>query len=434
MVFEICILVALVLVNGLFAGAEMAVVSVRASRVAELVATGRTAALALERLRAKPERFLATVQVGITVVSAAAGAFGGAALSEDFAPLVASVPLLAPYAEELALGIVVAGLAYLSLILGELVPKSLALRSSESFALLVARPLLGLAWLATPLVWFLTASSNIVLRAFGDRTNFLESRVSVDELLHLVGEAQSGGEISHHTGEIAARALEFEELAISEVMVHRRNVVGLDVDSEVSALRSALLDVGHSRVPVFEGTIDNVTGYVHVRDVLEAVWSNAPLDLRSLARPGWFVPETKPAADVLREMQSKALHLAFVVDEHGGTAGIVTLEDLLEEIVGEIFSEDDPGHLWQKVHADGGFVVPGNVSLRDVDRALGTELADERADTLGGLCTVLAGGHLPKSGEKYTAGDGTALEVLEASVRRVRTVRVRPPPPPPPES
>jgi putative hemolysin len=428
---ELLVLFALVLVNGLFAGAEIAIVSLRPSRLKELIESGSEGARAAQRLRSHPERFLATVQVGISLVSASAGAFGGARFSAALQPLVARIASLEEYAHEISFVIAVALISYLSLILGELVPKSLALRSNETYGLLVARPLEWLAWLARPLVWFLMASSNTVLKLFGDHTDFLEGRLSSDELRHLVDQASEGGELAPEAGEIAARALLFAELSAADVMVHRRYVVGLPINAGEADIRSALLDDGHRRVPVFEGSIDNTLGYVTWRDVVEKVWEKQPIVLRELMRPGYFVPETTPAIDLLREMQRRRVQLAIAVDEHGGTAGIVTLEDLLEELVGEIVSEHDGDQAHPvRREADGTALVQGTVAIREVNRELELRL-DEPPDTstIGGLAVLLAGGRFPRVGEVLTAADGTQLEVLEASVRRVRLVRLRPAPP-----
>ncbi|MGQ0507059.1 MAG: hemolysin family protein [Myxococcaceae bacterium] len=213
------VILALILVNGILAGSEIAVVSLRRTRLKELAEGGRRAARAVQKLREQPERFLATVQIGITVVGSTAGAFGGASFAQDLEPLLARVPGLAPHAEAVALIMVISLVSYLSLVLGELVPKSLALRSAEGYALLVGRPLLALSSLARPLVWFLTASSNALLRIFGDRTNFIESRLSPEELQQLVGEASGkGGTLHPAAGKIATRALELGDLVAADVM------------------------------------------------------------------------------------------------------------------------------------------------------------------------------------------------------------------------
>jgi len=405
-------------------------VSMRSSRIEELAAAGSRAARAVRRLRAHPERFLATVQVGITVVGVTAGAFGGARFGSDLAGALRRWELLAPHAESVAFVVVVGLVTYLSLILGELVPKSLALRASERYALLVARPLEVLAELARPAVWLLTSSSNAVLRLFGDRTDFLEAKLSLEELRHLVDEASEGGGVHPGAGAIATRALELGELKAADVMVHRRFVVALPVDADPKRVCQAFLEAGHRRVPVYRGSIDDVVGYLSWRDVFERVWKREPVDVSELVRPAYLVPETMSATDLLHELLQQRLQLAVAIDEHGGVAGIVTLEDLLEELVGEIESEHgrQPQRIWRE--PDGSALVLGEVALRDVNRALDIAL-DEPAEgtTLNSLLVELAGGRIPTGGESFTARDGTRLEIREASPRRVRRVHVTPPPP-----
>ncbi len=431
---ELGILVALVLFSGLLAGAEMAVVTVRASRIEELNANGSRAARALRRLRARPEPFLATVQVGINIVSVTAGAFSGRRFSGDIALLLATWPPIAPYAESVAFGLVVALVTYLSLILGELVPKSLALRASERYALIAARPLELLGKVLRPAVWLLTGSSNLVLRLFGDRTDFLETQISLEEVRHVVDEATEGGSVDPGAGEIAARALELGQLTAADVMVHRRFVVALPVDSDRERVRQAFLEAGHRRVPVYRESIDDVVGYLSWRDVFQRVWAGVPFDLRDLVRPAHFVPETMPAMDLLHEFLREKLHLAIAVDEHGGVAGIVTLEDLLEELVGEIESEHGRETELIRRESDGSAIVAGETPLRDIDRELDLDLEQPaESTTLNGLLLELADGRIPRAGESFTARDGTRLEVREASPRRVRQVRVVSPPPKPHE-
>ena len=222
---EVAIILALVAANGVFAGAEIAIISLRKTRLAQLVEEGRASARAVKRLRDSPGRFLATVQVGITVGGATAAAFGGASVAERLAPTLARITGLAHYAHQLAFALVVALVSYLTLVLGELVPKSLALRASERYALLVARPLLALSSFARPIVWLLTQSSNLFLRPFGDRTTFTEARLSVEELEQLVDEAGRAGALDEPTAEIASRALAFRDLTAGDVMVPRTEVV-----------------------------------------------------------------------------------------------------------------------------------------------------------------------------------------------------------------
>lgn len=425
---ELLIILLLIIANGIFAGAEIAVVALRRSRLLELVENGSGGARAVLELRNHPERFLATVQIGITVVGATAAAYGGSSLTGYLEPQLSGLPLVGPHAHGIALGTVVVAISYLSIVVGELVPKSLALRSSERYAIVVARPLLALSWLAQPAVWLLTGSSNVLLRPFGDRTTFTETRHSAEELQHIVEEAAKAGTVHPHAGEIASRAIDFAELTAADVMVPRGDLIMLPRHAPADEVHRVLLEHTHSRIPVYDGRLDNVVGYINVKDVLTMAWERNLFVLEDLMRPPFFVPDTKPAIDLLQEIRARRILIAFVVDEQGAFEGIVTMEDLLEELVGEIFSE----HVQQvpelvRREPAGTAVVAGAAPIRDVNRELDLELPEEEGwSTVAGLCLALAG-RIPPAGETLRVPGGISLEVLEATPRRVRVVRIHPP-------
>lgn len=428
MLTEFVVVVVLILVNGVFAAAEIAIVSLRRTRLQQLVEEGRAGAAAVAALRAHPERFLATVQIGITVVGATAAAFGGYSIAHHLEPalepVVDAVPGLAGHAEEVSLGIVVAVISYLSLVLGELVPKSLALRGAEFFALLLGRPLQVLAWLARPLVRLLTISSNVVLRPFSDRTNFIEARISTEELQQMVEEATEAGALNEHAGEIASRALEFDKLTLRDVMVPRGRVDALPVDAGEEQVREFLIARRRSRIPVYEGTMDNVLGYVSAKDVIAVDWEKGAIVLRDLLRPAKVFPESVPAIDVLRFLQREHVRLAVAVDEHGALSGLVTFDDMVEELVGEVFSEDHDMEAPFVTAADGTVRARGDTPVRELNRELDLELPEgPDFTTVGGLCVHLAAG-IPNRGARLAAGGGVVLVVEDSSPRAVRRVRV----------
>ncbi|MBX3160470.1 MAG: HlyC/CorC family transporter [Deltaproteobacteria bacterium] len=429
MITELAIILALVVVNGLFAGAEIAVLTANKAKVQQRAAARDRRARAVQALRDAPERFLATVQIGITVVGAAAAAFGGASLARKIAPGLEGT--FGTHANDAALVIVVAGVSFLSLVLGELVPKSLALRYANGYAFLIGRPLLGLARLVRPLVWLLTACSNLVLRMFGDRTSFVEGRMSRDELRELVEEAARSGSVDRHSSTIAAQALELPDVMVGELMVRRDRVVTIRHDAPPDEVQRILLEEGFSRMPVCrDGDLDRVLGYIVARDVLALAWERNLIALRDIIRPLVFVPIGARASAVLRELQARHVQIAIVIDEHGGTAGLVTMEDLVEEVVGDIFGERDLPDETTRVEADGTALVPGWVPTRRVNRALHTSLPITRESmTIAGVCMALALA-VPPVGAKLASPDGTVLEVVEASPRRVRMVRVHRPPAP----
>ena len=427
--FEIAIILALVLANGIFAGAEIAIISLRRTRLDQLVVEGRHSARAVKRLRDEPERFLATVQIGVTVVGATAAAFGGAELSRRIAPHLTQVPGLGRYAEPAAVALVVVFVSSLTIVLGELVPKSLALRSAERYALAVGRPLLALSSLARPVVRLLTAASNAVLRPLGDRTTFTEARLSVEEIEQLVDEAGRAGALDGPTAEIASRALAFRDLTAEDVMVPRSRITALPRVATPEDLKRLLLEEGRSRMPVYDGSLDEIVGYVVAKDLVAMAWEKQLIVLEDLLRPVHFVPESARAVHVLRELQRRRAQLAVVVDEHGGVAGLLTLEDLVEELVGEIVGEREQSEALYQAEPGGTALVRGDAPIRELNRALDLDLPEgDGYSTVAGLCIALAG-TVPERGTRLRAPDGTQVEVLEASPRVVRTLRLWPPAP-----
>ncbi len=422
---ELLIILALVLLGGVFAGAEIALVALRRTRLRELVEEGRPGARSALALREQPERFLATVQVGITVVGTAASAFGGYAIAQAITPAVSRVTGLTDHAHDVALAIVVTGISYFSIVLGELVPKSLALRHAERYALWIGKPLLMLSWIARPIVWLLSTSANLLLRPLGDATNFTETRHSVEELQQLVEEAAKAGTLHPQASEIANRALELPELRVSDVMVPRHQAVLLPRDITAQQLHAIVRDHPHTRLPVYDGQLDNVIGYVSMKDVLRLSLEGKELVLSEVIRPSYFVPESKRALELLQEMRERRMKFAIVVDELGGVAGVVTFEDLVEELVGDVFSEhSQPPPPPVSEQPDGTVLVNAALPVRELNRALGMELPEDgKWHTLAGLSLAMAG-RVPSPGEIFTLDSGIKLEMVDVSPRRVRSVRL----------
>lgn len=427
---DVIIVFMLLIAHGLFAGSEIAVVSLRKTRIRQLVEAGSGLARAVESLREHPERFLATVQIGITIIGTSLAALGVPTFKALVLGPLARVPVLDPYADNIANVIAIGIVSYLELVLAELVPKSLALRAAETYSLVMGRPLLALSAVAKPAIWFLEASSNVMLKIFGDRTTFMESRLSPEEITQALEEAGKHGALDVPSSEIAVRAIEMSGLTAADVMVPRNRVVALDRASATEEVRKLFLERAHQRVPVYQESLDNVVGYVSSKDVLAVALERAPLSIDELLRPPTFYPEAMKAVAVLRDMQKNHVNLAIVVDERGGMAGLLTMEDLLEELVGEIFSEDDRGGPAPvRLRPDGSAWVLGTTPIREVNRALDVALPEgELWATIAGYCIALAG-HIPLPGERVVAEDGTILEILESTPRRIRTIRLLKPKP-----
>lgn len=424
-VVELLIIAALMVTNGLFAAAEIAILSVRKTRLSEFVRRRDKRALAVQSLRDQPERFLATAQIGMTVVGTAAAAFGGHGLA-----VLLEKPLqragFGESSDTFAFVFVVAGISFFELIIGELIPKSLALRYSDRYSFFVGRPLLTLSRILAPLVWLLTAVSNVVLRLFGDSTTFTEARLSKDELQELVEEAAKTGSVDPRASEIASRALGFGEVTVAEVMVPRSKMVALRRGAPVAEVQRLILEEGHSRMPVYENNLDNIVGYVVARDVLSMAWDQNLVMFEDILRPPYKVNEGTRALDLLRDMQRERTQMAVVVDDTTSVSGLVTIEDLIEELVGDIFSEDDVPESFFTKEPTGTVIVQGWAPVRKVNRDLDLDLPVGRdRTTIAGLCMALAHS-IPQNGERLTTEDGTVIEVIDASLRRVRRVRIHP--------
>lgn len=420
---EALVILLLILANALFAGAEIAILAVRKSRLRELAEHGVRSAHAVLRLREKPEQFLATVQIGITLVGTTAAAFGGATVSRAWSTRLVGLGISPRVASDLALALVIVVVMYLSVVLGELVPKSLALRSGERFALLAGRPLLVLSLAVRPVVWILTGSANAALRPFRDATTFTESRFSVQELQQLLEEAATAGTLRPRAADIASRALDFQDVRVNALMVPRQKMVTIDASSTWDETWKVLSERGHTRVLVSEGDPDHVVGYITLRDLIGAKHAGVP-SIQSIVRHIEVVPENAHATEVLTLMQRRQALIVLVADEYGGISGLLTLEDLIEELVGEIFEEHETIAPRIRREADGCALVDGSTPVHEVNRELGLVLPTSREwVTLGGLVLSRTGG-IPAVGTKIPFDEGTEVEVVEVTPQRLVRARI----------
>jgi putative hemolysin len=414
----------LILANGLFAAAEIAVVSVRRSRIQQLLEEGDKRAKAVDKLQKDAEGFLATVQVGITVVGALASAVGGASLAEPLARLLSGGDQVPSWTGKLALGLFVVFYSFLSIVLGELVPKSIALRYAEPISLRISRLMLGLGKIARPVVWVLTASANLLLKPLRDRTKFTETRLTPEEIKVLLEEAAESGAIEKPRAEIIERAVDFGELTAADVLVPRGDIVAIDINDSPEKIRRTLLEESHTRLPVYDGSLDKVIGYVTAKDTVPLFLESELFVLQDIVRPVFFVPESMRATDLLRALQARREHLAIVVDEYGGTAGLCTTEDLVEEIVGEIFSEGATEAPMITREPQGIAFVDATLPVREFNREFDADLPEDAGfDTIGGMLSMLAGA-IPAQGQVFVSS-GYEFKVVERTERRVVRVRIR---------
>lgn len=425
---ELLVILLLIFANGFFAGAELAIISARKSRIAQLIAEGNQQARIVERLQDDPHRFLATVQIGVTLVGTMASAVGGVAAVEVIKPLLQAAPFefVRNAAAPLSLTIVVVVVSYLSLILGELVPKALALHYADRMALLVAKPINFLAQVGMVAVAFLTVSSKAVLALLGVKGEGERAFITREEVAHIVAEGRETGVFSATEQEFIQNIFDFTHTSVREVMVPRTRMAALDLESSRQEMLSFIVENEYSRYPVFRGSIEEIAGFIHGKDFLGRIVTDPEFDVMSIVRPPFYVPEGKKVNDLLKEMQRKRIHMALVVDEYGGINGLVTTEDLLEELVGEIEDEHDIGEPVRiQRFADGSLLVDALLSVADLEDLLEIKLGEDLPyDTLAGLILNQLG-RFPEKGEKLEV-DGFLLvceEVKKNAIVRVRISR-----------
>lgn len=419
---EIGLVLLFVLVGGFFAAAEIALVSLRSGQVAAL-AEGGARGRAVARLRGDSNRFLSAVQIGVTFTGFFASSYGGATLAGRLEPGLTGLGLPVALAATVALVLVTAFVSYLSLVAGELVPKRLALQNPESVALTTAPVLDRLASLTRPLIWLLSVSTNGVVRLLGVDPRQADDEVSEDELRDMV---RTTSTLTDDERRLLTDAFAATDRVVSEVMVPRTEVSFLDGGLTVDEAVRQVADQPHSRYPVVGGSVDDIVGFVHIRDILTAGRraDGPPQRLRDVARDLVVVPGTRPVLDTLSLMRRGGNHLALVIDEYGGTDGIVTVEDLVEEIVGEIRDEYDPKAVPTRESGDGTYEVDGLLHRSDVAEQTGIELPEGQFDTLGGF--VLQGlGRSPAVGDAVEDLDHR-FTVSAVDGHRVARVRVSP--------
>lgn len=408
--------------NGLFSGAEIAVISARRSRIDALVQEGSRAAARVKRLQENPDSFLATVQIGVTLMGTLAGVLGGYLASQYLEPAMVSIPWFGrvPWAAAVLVG---AGIVYVELILGELVPKGIALRYAESVSLIVSWPLLMLSHASKIVIRMLTASTRAVLRIFGIRDAPSHTFISPDEIKHMIREGRDQGVLDASEMEMIHSVFEFSDTPVRKVMIPRPKIFALDVTTPSLEIPKLIIEGGFSRVPVYEESIDNTLGLVYVKDVLAVMDRSEPLVLRKILRPVHFVPETKKVGPLLRELQRRRIHMAAVLDEHGSVVGIVTLEDLLEEIVGEIHDEHDWEERPVERLRDGAMVVEGTLSASTLRERYHVPLPESTEfETVAGFMLDQLGS-VPRGGEVVEM-EGYRLTVVDVERNRVSKVKI----------
>lgn len=421
---EIILIFAFILFNGLFSASEIAVITSRKSMIETLLKEGSANAKSLIELKENPDRFLATIQIGVTIGGSVSSALGGAMAIEVIKPILASIPIrfISLSAELLAMAMVVAVIAYFSLIIGELVPKSIALMYPERIALLAARPITWFSRISSVVVSILTKSTNLILKPFGKTAFTQRAFISQEEIKLLLKEGKDMGIFEPAEQELIHSVFEFTDISVKEVMVPTGRVIAVSLEEPLEAILSIISEEQYSRYPVYNREINNIKGILHAKDVFKLLAQNREIIIRKVLRPPFYVPETMMISHLLSEMQRKHTHMAIAVNEHGTVTGIVTIEDLLEEIVGEIRDEHDIERPVISI-GNGVYIVYAEINIRDLKEDYNIELPESpQYDTLGGfIVTYLQ--KIPEGGESI-ALDSMNITVLEMVHTRVSKVKI----------
>jgi len=426
---EILFLMVLVVLNAFFAASEIALISLNDNKIKLMAEEGNKKAMLLKNLLGEPSRFLVTIQIGITLAGFLASAFAAESFSGRLVDLIkqTGVPIPDEWLKNISLVVITIVLSYFTLVLGELVPKRLAMKKAEPISMFAVGPLNFLSIVTSPFVKLLTMSTNFFVRLFGVDPNEKDEKVTEEEIRMMVDVGEEKGTI-HETEKVMINNIfEFNNKTVSEIMTHRTDIAALPVGASLDDVTSFINQEKYSRIPVYEDNIDNIVGVMHSKYLIQYLSEDGnkeKFNLKDIIRQPYFVPASKRTDELFKELQQNKTHLAVIIDEYGGTAGIVTLEDLIEEIVGNIFDEDDEIEKDMEKIDDNTFIIKGSVSLNEVQEALEANLPLDDYETLSGFIIGQLG-RIPEKGDKSTIEfNELVFKVEEVEEKKVSKVKV----------
>ncbi|KPL03867.1 MAG: hypothetical protein AMJ90_02860 [candidate division Zixibacteria bacterium SM23_73_2] len=422
---EILLIVVLILLNSFFAGSEFALISARKSKIRHLAAKKDKKAILVKKLQAEPDKYLATIQIGVTVVGTLASVIGGARIVDLIEPKIQKIPIefVQNASEPISIGIVVVIIAYLFLVIGELVPKYVTLKYPEKIAFTVARPIQFLTNLTFFVVQILSFSTRTIAKLIIGKTPVESPFISEEEVKHIIKEGKEKGIFEPSEEKLIRSVFEFTDTFVHNIMTPRTEVVAVETESNPEKVMRIITEEGFTRIPVFKGDLDHIAGIIHAKDVINTLFNKELIIIKDIIRPAYFVPDSKKVSELLNEFQRKKIHMAIVLDEFGGTAGLVTLEDILEEIVGEIEDEYDAATKEIFFLSDGSAIVKAGIKVDDFNREFKAELPLDRSDTLGGFITNSLE-RIPVLDEKIKLF-GLTFVIYEKLGHRIKKIKVK---------
>lgn len=424
-IFAQLLLVAiLTLINAFFASAEMAIVSVNKHKLKLLANDGNKKAQLLLNFTEDPSKLLATIQVGITLAGFFSSASAATGISTHLSKILKSINI--PYSDQISLIGITIILSYITLVFGELYPKRIALRNAESLAMFSVKPIMIVSTIASPFVKFLSLSTNFLVKITGIEKNAVEDSVSREELLSFVEVGQEQGVINETEMDMINSIIEFDDKMAKEIMTPSTETFSIDINIPIKEFIDKLLEEQYSRIPVYSKEIDNIIGIVYLKDIFEAAYHYGfdKIDLRKIMRKPYFVPETKNIDVLFKELQDSKQHMSILVDEYGGFSGIVTIEDIIEEVMGNIDDEFDiENHYFSKID-NNTFIVDGLLSLVDLNNYLDINIKSDISDTVGGFL-INEIGEIPKPNEDITIEyNNVIFKVEEVDEKRIKKIRI----------
>jgi putative hemolysin len=430
---DIFLIIIFIFINGFFAAAEIAVVKLRRTRIKQLINEGKKNAVVLQKLREEPDKFLATIQIGVTLAVAIASVIGGAVAAETLKPALKNIPIpiISLSSDVISIAVVTVIITYFTVIFGELIPKSIALSHPENVGLMIAPLIHKFSKLATIFVKILTLSTNILLKPFGKKAFRQRGYISEEEIKLLIEEGREKGIFEAEERELIHSVFEFTDMSVKEVMVPTPHMVTIRLNMALEDIKTTISEEHFSRYPVVGKELNDIRGILYAKDFQNALVKGY-VDIRKIIKPPFFIPETMKISNLLREMQKKRIHMALVIDEYGGVSGLVTMEDLLEEIVGEIRDEYDTESPVIQL-GDGTFFVDASISIRDLKEDYKIEIPESTEyETISGfLLTALQ--RIPKIGDVVEV-EGKRITISEMVGQRIAKVKLEKPPEEPPDA
>ena len=424
MISQIVVLIVLIALNAYFAATEIAFITLNDAKIEKHAKEGNKRAKQILKMLKSPSKFLSTIQIGITLAGFLSSAFASNTFADKLAPVlnnwIPSINIQTWHSISIILITII--LSFFTLVFGELVPKRLAMKYYEKIAYKTIGIIRVISVITAPFVKLLTISTNLVSKLFGVAENE-EEIVTEEEIKMMVDEGEEKGTIEQEEKEMINNVFEFNDKTASEIMTHRTDMFAIDVSSNISEELNELDEYKYSRIPVYEETIDNIVGVLHIKDLLKAFAGKKQVKIKSLLREGYFVPESKPINEIFKELQVNKKQMAIVIDEYGGTAGLITMEDILEEIVGNIFDEyDEEKSEYEKID-ENTYLINGSVSLHELKKILNVEIPEGDYDTLSGYLLELLGKLPENKNDTIIETDAVTYKIEEYEDKRIMWVK-----------